>query len=143
MNEKYEKIRKILAQNIKSRREKLGLSQEKLAEAANMSVQTINTIEGCRMWVSDKTVTRLAKALDIEVFQLFVPYQASKNELTVSPSAVLLELRQKVKNEVNKMNLQIDSDFNEALKSPIHRQIEKELSSQKQGRSKQSLKRGR
>jgi len=143
MNEKYEKIRKILAQNIKSRREKLGLSQEKLAEASNMSVQTINTIEGCRMWVSDKTVTRLAKALDIEVFQLFVPYQASKNELIASPSATLLELRQKVKNEVNKLNLQIDSDFNEALKSPIHRQNEKELSAQKQGRNKQPLKRGR
>jgi len=41
-----------------------------------------------------------------------------------------------VKNEVNKLNLQIDSDFNEALKSPIHRQNEKELSVQKQGRSK-------
>jgi transcriptional regulator with XRE-family HTH domain len=143
MNEKYEKIRKILAQNIKSRREKLGLSQEKLAEASNMSVQTINTIEGCRMWVSDKTVTRLAKALDIEVFQLFVPYQAGKNELTASPSAVLLELRQKVKNEVNNLNLKIDAGFNEALKSPINKLNERELSAQKQGRIKQPIRRGR
>jgi transcriptional regulator with XRE-family HTH domain len=136
MNEKYEKIRQILAQNIKSRREKLGLSQEKLAEAASMSVQTINTIEGCRMWVSDKTVTRLAKALDIEIFQLFVPYQANKNEITASPAAILLELRQKVKNEVNNLNLQIDADFNEALKSPINRQNEKELSVRESGRKK-------
>jgi len=121
MNEKYEKIRKILAQNIKSRREKLGLSQEKLAEAANMSVQTINTIEGCRMWVSDKTVTRLAKALNIEVFQLFVPYQTGKNELKSSSSAsVLLELMEKVKNEVNKLNTQIEADFNEALKTSVN-----------------------
>jgi len=136
MNEKYEKIRQILAQNIKSRREKLGLSQEKLAEAASMSVQTINTIEGCRMWVSDKTVTRLAKALDMEIFQLFVPYHANKNELTASSAAILLELRQKVKNEVNNLNLQIDADFNEALKSPIHKQNEKELLIPKQGRNK-------
>jgi len=136
MNEKYEKIRQVLAQNIKSRREKLGLSQEKLAEAASISVQTINTIEGCRMWVSDKTVTRLAKALDMEIFQLFVPYHANKNELTASSASILLELRQKVKNEVNNLSLQIDADFNEALKSPINRQNERELSNQKQGKSK-------
>ena len=136
MNEKYEKIRQVLAQNIKSRREKLGLSQEKLAEAASISVQTINTIEGCRMWVSDKTVTRLAKALDMEIFQLFVPYHANKNELTASSASILLELRQKVKNEVNNLSLQIDANYNEALKSPINRQNERELSNQKQGKSK-------
>jgi DNA-binding XRE family transcriptional regulator len=49
MNGKHEKIRLILAQNIKKRRESLGLSQEQLAESADLSVQTINTIEGCRM----------------------------------------------------------------------------------------------
>jgi transcriptional regulator with XRE-family HTH domain len=135
MNEKHEKIRRILAQNIKSRRENLGLSQEKLAEAANLSVQTINTIEGCRMWVSDKTITRLAKALDTEIFQLFVPYQAGKNELTASPAAVLLELRQKVKNKVNNLNLQLDADFNNALKSPIQQQNKRELLAQKPRRT--------
>jgi hypothetical protein len=47
--------------------------------------------------VSDKSITRLAKALDIEIFQLFVPYNVNKSELNTSSSAVLLELRQKVK----------------------------------------------
>jgi transcriptional regulator with XRE-family HTH domain len=136
MNEKYEKIRRILAQNIKSRRENLGLSQEKLAEAANLSVQTINTIEGCRMWVSDKSITRLARALDLEVFQLFVPYYANRNELKASSAAVLLELRQKVKSELDSLNLRLDADFNEALKSPIQRQAEREASSQKPGRDR-------
>jgi len=136
MNEKCEKIRQILAQNIKNRREYLGLSQEKLAEASNMSVQTINTIEGCRMWVSDKTVTRLAKALDIEVFQLFVPYQANKSELKASPTAVLFEFRQKVKNAVNNLNLQLESDFNDVLKTPVNRQNDKEQPARDKGRNK-------
>jgi transcriptional regulator with XRE-family HTH domain len=114
MNEKPEKIRQILAQNIKMRREKLGFSQEKLAEITDLSVQSINTIEGCRMWVSDKTISRLAKALKIEVFQLFIPYQGDKRESGV-PSA-LLELRQKVMNDVENINDHIDSRFNEALK---------------------------
>jgi len=136
MNEKCEKIRRILAQNIKNRREYLGLSQEKLAEASNMSVQTINTIEGCRMWVSDKTVTRLAKALDIEVFQLFVPYQANKNELKASPAAALFEFRQKVKSAVNNLSLQLESDFNDVLKTPVHRQDDREQSARDTGKNK-------
>jgi transcriptional regulator with XRE-family HTH domain len=117
MEEKQEKIRKILAQNIKLRRENLGLSQEKLAENTGLSVQSINTIEGCRMWVSDKTISRLAQALKIDVFQLFVPYYAEKRELTASPSSVLLELRQKIFNDVENMNKNIEYRFNEALKS--------------------------
>jgi len=68
-----EKLREILSSNIKKHRKKLGLSQEKLAEAANLSSQTINDIEGCRMWVSDKTITKLAKVFNIEAYQLLVP----------------------------------------------------------------------
>jgi DNA-binding XRE family transcriptional regulator len=46
MKEKPEKIRQILARNIKKRRECLKMTQENLAENANLSVQTINTIQG-------------------------------------------------------------------------------------------------
>jgi hypothetical protein len=76
----------------------------------------------------------------MEIFQLFVPYHANKNEINASSAAVLLELRQKVKNKVNNLNLQLDSDFNEALKSPVQRQNERTLSVQKQHRK--NLKRG-
>jgi len=131
MKEKYEQIRQILAHNIKTRREILGLSQEKLAEAADLSVQTINTIEGCRMWVSDKTVTRLAKALQIEVFQLFVPYRAEKREINMSPVHVLLELRQKMMSDVDKISEYIDSRFNEAIKNQSQRQSAEETAVQK------------
>ena len=68
-----EKLREILSFNIKKERKKLGLTQEKLAEIAELSAQTINDIEGCRMWVSDKTITKLAKVLHVEVYQLLIP----------------------------------------------------------------------
>jgi transcriptional regulator with XRE-family HTH domain len=55
------------------RRNKLGISQEKLAELTGLSIQTINGIEGCRTWVSDKTLIVLADALGVEVFQLLMP----------------------------------------------------------------------
>ena len=118
MKEKTEEIRRILARNIKKRRENLGLTQENLAEMTDLSVQTINTIEGCRMWISDKSVTRLAKALDIEIFQLFMPNQLSINELELEQITVLLEFWQKTKLAVEKMNIQIDNEFKEALQYP-------------------------
>jgi hypothetical protein len=40
---------------------------------ANLSVQMVNSIEGYRAWVSDKTLIALSQALGIEVFQLFTP----------------------------------------------------------------------
>jgi len=126
MKEKPEEIRLILAQNIKKWREILGLSQEKLAESANLSVQTINTLEGCRMWVSDKSITRLARALNVEVFQLFVPYHTNKRELITTPASVLLELRQNIMGDAEKFCTHLDNRINEALKSSLHRHHEQE-----------------
>ena len=125
MNKKQEEIRRILAQNIKKRREILGFSQEQLAETTNLSVQTINTIEGCRTWVSDKTLSQLAQALKIEVFQLFVPYNANKVEKDISTSSILLELRQKIIDDIYNVNTHIDSRFNEALKNQSQQNYEK------------------
>ena len=68
-----EKLRETLSWNIKKERKKLGLTQEKLAEIADLSSQTINDIEGCRMWVSDKTMIKLASVLHVEAYELLVP----------------------------------------------------------------------
>jgi len=67
------KLRETLSHNLKVERKKLGFTQEKLAEIAELSAQTINDIEGCRMWVSDKTICKLARVLHIEAYQLLIP----------------------------------------------------------------------
>ena len=84
------------------------------------------TVHRCRMWVSDKTITRIAQALNTEIFQLFVPYNAHKRELNVSSASVLLELRQNILSDVEKLNAHIDYRFNEAFKSPMHHHNGKE-----------------
>jgi transcriptional regulator with XRE-family HTH domain len=71
-------LRKILSFNIKKQRKILGLTQEKLAEATGLSFQTINDIEGCRMWVSDKTIVKLAQVLYLDIYQLFIPITVIK-----------------------------------------------------------------
>jgi len=75
MKETVSGLRRILAANIKVQRKMLGLSQEKLAEMAGLSWQTINSIECNRTWVSDKTLESLANALKIEGFQLLMPME--------------------------------------------------------------------
>ena len=73
MAESIAHVKKLLALNIKILRKRQGFSQEKLAEAVNMSAQSISDIEGCRTWVSDKTLEGLAKVLNVDIFQLFMP----------------------------------------------------------------------
>ncbi|MDR2048031.1 MAG: helix-turn-helix domain-containing protein [Treponema sp.] len=66
-------LRDILAVNIKEQRRILGISQERLAEMAGLSWQTVNSIECRRTWVSDNTLDTLAKVFNIETFQLLMP----------------------------------------------------------------------
>ena len=70
-------LRRILAANLKKHRKILGFSQEKLAEMADLSWQTINSIECHRTWVSDKTLESLANALKIESYRLLFPIEGA------------------------------------------------------------------
>jgi len=105
-------LRKILSSNIKERRKKLGISQEKLAEMAELSVQMVNCIEGHRAWVSDKTLISLSKALGMEVFQLLTPQKDQKQKKRPLPSHWLLKLRQDMKTDIN---TNIDMHFERLL----------------------------
>jgi transcriptional regulator with XRE-family HTH domain len=73
MKTKGSDLRQILAANIKEERRIFGISQEKLAEMAGLSWQTVNSIECQRTWVSDNTLKALADVFNIEAFQLLIP----------------------------------------------------------------------
>jgi transcriptional regulator with XRE-family HTH domain len=96
-------IRLLFAKNLKKHREVLRYSQEKLAEKADLSVQTIKDIEGNRRWVSDSSLYRLAKALNINVFQLFLPEKFEK-DARYKKAAIknLIILKEKIKDYINK-----------------------------------------
>ena len=66
-------ILETLSANIKGFRKEKGWTQEKLAEVAEMSVQAINFFEGKRRWPGEDSLSKLADALGVEVYQLFVP----------------------------------------------------------------------
>lgn len=60
-------------ENIKTIRKQLGLSQEKLADKADISRQMMNDIEGRRRWLTKSTLTKLCNALGVDPHELFVP----------------------------------------------------------------------
>ena len=106
MDSKKPVLRHILAINLKEHRKTLGLSQEKLAELAGVSWQTVNSIECRRTWVSDKTLENLADALKIETFQLLLPVE-NINPKPISPDEAVKKLV--------KIKRAYDDSFNEIV----------------------------
>ena len=121
------RLRRLLAANIKERRGKLAISQEKLAELADVSVQTVNFIEGCRTWVSDKTLAKLARALRVDAYRLLSPASAGEHEPRVDAPRVdasaFAELQQLIKYDIDRRFLEIKaprstSDGKERKRAP-------------------------
>ena len=106
MDSKKPVLRRILAINLKEHRKTLGLSQEKLAELAGVSWQTVNSIECHRTWVSDKTLENLADALKIETFQLLLPAENTTPK-PISPDEAVKKLV--------KIKRAYDDSFNEIV----------------------------
>ena len=82
-----------LSTNIKIYRKEKSWTQEKLAEEADMSVQAINFFEGKRRWPGEDSLSKIASALDVEVYQLFIPHgKTPENEkIRMQITADLLE----------------------------------------------------
>ena len=68
-----QELRESLSQNLKKYRKAKNWSQFELAEKAEISEQTIDSIEGLRLWPSDKTLAKIANVLEVEMYRLFVP----------------------------------------------------------------------
>jgi transcriptional regulator with XRE-family HTH domain len=66
-------IRNLFAKNLKRYRELAKISQMDLAVASGLAHNFINDIENEKKFVSDETIAKLAKALDVEPYKLFLP----------------------------------------------------------------------
>ena len=101
MIDKVGNLRKVLSDNIKKHRELFGYTQEKLAEKAGLSAHMVNDIEGCRTWISDKTLVNLAAALKVESYRLFQPLTLSDNDLAHTAMTDLAHDIQKLRKDFN------------------------------------------
>ena len=84
MNKSEKDCRAILSQNIKRFRNRLGLSQLHLALELGISTTFLSDIETGKKWVSAQTLSRIAQALKIEVYELFKPEQNIKDDVSAA-----------------------------------------------------------
>jgi transcriptional regulator with XRE-family HTH domain len=93
-------IREILALNLKENRQKCGLTQEKLAEKAGISANYLSMVEVSKKFPTPEMLDRLAKALDIETFQLFDVSATPEGALLHLEKTIIATINQVVKEEI-------------------------------------------
>jgi transcriptional regulator with XRE-family HTH domain len=93
-------LRDILAYNLKENRKKCGYSQAKLAEIANITTQYIAMIEVSRKFPTPEMLDRLANALEIEAYELFIVKPSPEDELEKIRQNIRQDIRQEFKQEI-------------------------------------------
>jgi len=78
-------LRTILGKNIKVYRNRRNWSQADLAEQANISINFIGDMERGKKWPHPETLTKLADALEIRVFELF-----KEEENEIYPETIMM-----------------------------------------------------
>ena len=103
-------VKDILKENIKKFRQRRDLSQFALAAKLDISTNFLADIEAGNTWVSALTLYKLAKAFDIEPYELLKPEKkdlASKEQKEIAQSKKMLDsfskdLAEVLKNSVDK-----------------------------------------
>ena len=96
MNRDEKDCRAILSRNIKRYRNRLGLSQLHLALELGISTTFLSDIETGKKWVSSQTLTQLAKALKIEVHELFKPEQNTRDDAAAAVAKYLDDVNEAI-----------------------------------------------
>ena len=95
-------IREILASNIKEYRRKLGMTQEELAEKANLSTHYIAMIETCKKYPKPDMLEHIAKTLEIEPYKLF-SFESDPNEpLERLHQKIVIDMKQIINEALDK-----------------------------------------
>ena len=84
MDKNEKDCRTILSRNIKRFRNRIGLSQLHLALELGISTTFLSDIETGKKWVSAQTLSRIAKTLKIEVYELFKPEKNIRDNVSAA-----------------------------------------------------------
>ena len=95
MGSKMVQKQSIFVQNLRKHRRKCGLTQEQLAEKVNVSTHHIGMIELSRNNPTLELVERIANALNLKTYELFLD--------PLSPNVELERLRQDIKEDMRQL----------------------------------------
>ena len=106
-------IRNVIAGNVKKYRKLRQLTQENLAELADVSNTYIANIECGQTWISDKTLEKIATALHIQEYLLFIPEEELiTNSDTIKKKQKMIEF---LKSRENNLSSYISNYFSETF----------------------------
>ncbi len=71
-------IIKVFGMNVRKYRNMKGISQEKLAEISNLHRTYISDIERFKRSISLENIQRIADALEVEIYKLFIDNEGTK-----------------------------------------------------------------
>ncbi len=95
-----DRVRAVLAKNIREGRARLGISQMELAERIARSLGYVNDLEGERCFAGAETLQRLAGALGVRLHQLFYEGEQAPTVQQPALSRVIREFRRKMHADV-------------------------------------------
>ena len=95
-------LRAILSRNIKIYRNNHGWSQADLAEKSNISINFLSHIERGLKWPYPDTLVKLAKALEIEEFELFQRGEIAIEDTTTLMDRLIKDITISVKDSIEK-----------------------------------------
>jgi len=93
-------IKEVLARNLKINRLKLGLTQEKMAEKAEISTHYLAMVELARKFPSADMLERIAIALEIEPHELFYMPSVAENALEQLQESIVSNIERVVSNAI-------------------------------------------
>jgi len=100
MSIKKSNIKEILAANIRKYRRKKGLTQEKTAEMADISLRYLAMLELGKSFPSGEMLEKLANVLDIDTIQLFDVSSNPEGSLQQLEQSIMSNIKQAVKEAV-------------------------------------------
>lgn len=95
-----EDVRNILARKIKILRNQKQYSQAQLSELADVSIPFLSAIERGTKWPYPETLAKIAVALDVQIYELFLEDENIKDE----NSAVISIIRELVEGQQTLLN---------------------------------------
>lgn len=94
-------IQNRLGENVRRIRKAQNLTQFQLAEKAELSEETVKNIELARCWTSDKNLSKITKALGVDIHCLFLPIESSFNNDSKDSDLIKKAIAENLKNYVN------------------------------------------
>ena len=106
---KGEALRYLVSLNLKRFRANAGLSQEELAERADISVPYLGALERGEKWPSPETFIGLAQGLGIEPHDIMRPENAASRDVKQVTDKLIADITILVSSSLNKLNTMVQN----------------------------------